>query len=82
MIPRGARVPGALSDTVAEITVCTVRRLAGTMREEEEGEHKEDLTINDAVLPERKVEKSPREVAMSFALRRDRVCECETERQF
>jgi hypothetical protein len=78
MMPRGARVPGALSDTVAEITVRTVRRLAGAMSEEE-GEHKEGLTINDAVLPERKVEKSPREAAMSFALRRDRVCECETE---
>jgi hypothetical protein len=43
---------------------------------EEEGKHDEGLAISDAVLPERKVEKSPREVAMSFALRRDRVCEC------
>lgn len=65
-MPRGARVPEASLDTVAEVTVRTVRRLARwqAMRVDED----EDLKINDAVLPERKVEKSPREVAMSFRL--------------
>jgi hypothetical protein len=54
MMPRGACVPSALTETVVEITV---RRLAEAMREEE------GLAISDAILPERTVEKSPREVA-------------------
>ena len=73
-MPRGARVPEASLDTVAEVTVRTVRMLARwqAMRVDED----EDLKINDAVLPERKVEKSPREVAMSFRL----LCVCQRDR--